>query len=137
MIETPVSNTARMARLLTSVNYWAVTGTPIGKNDLEDLYGLMLFLEIFPFTSRTVWKRLCGLHIADFDQIIQKYMLRNTKESVKTEVILPPQTHTTYYLDFSAVEQHFYDQLWEEAGRRIHNQNDDIASWLLSLRQIW
>ncbi|WFD30148.1 1-phosphatidylinositol 4-kinase [Malassezia sp. CBS 17886] len=36
-----------------------LTGTPI-QNKLDDLYALVLFLRLEPFTDRAVWNRFCG-----------------------------------------------------------------------------
>ncbi len=46
-IESRVSKSAAMALKVSSRHKWCVTGTPIGKNGLDDLYGLIKFLGIF------------------------------------------------------------------------------------------
>ena len=55
MIETTTAKTAEMARRLSSVNRWCVTGTPIGKS-LNDIHGLLMFLGIDPWSVEEWWK---------------------------------------------------------------------------------
>uniref|UniRef100_A0A0K8SKL6 E3 ubiquitin-protein ligase SHPRH n=1 Tax=Lygus hesperus TaxID=30085 RepID=A0A0K8SKL6_LYGHE len=57
MVEGSTSKTASMACELRSVHKWAVTGTPIQKT-ISDLYGLIKFLGIEPFTNQAQWFRL-------------------------------------------------------------------------------
>eukprot|EP00936_MAST-01D_sp_MAST-1D-sp1_P001835 g1835.t1 len=45
MVESGVANAARLARKIMSSHAWAVTGTPLGKDKLDDLYGLLYFLH--------------------------------------------------------------------------------------------
>ena len=45
------SSVAQMALQLHCINRWAVTGTPISRG-LDDLYGLILFLQLDPFRDR-------------------------------------------------------------------------------------
>ena len=46
-----------MAGKLATDIRWCVTGTPIGKNGLDDLYGLLLFLRHDPFASPYLWRK--------------------------------------------------------------------------------
>jgi E3 ubiquitin-protein ligase SHPRH len=45
-----------MAARLAAVHRWCVSGTPVGKGRVEDLYGLLLFLRAAPFDDPAVWK---------------------------------------------------------------------------------
>ena len=55
MIESTTTKTAEMALRLSAVNRWCVTGTPIGKS-VNDLHGLLLFLQIDPYWVETWWR---------------------------------------------------------------------------------
>lgn len=37
-------------RLYRMYRRWCVTGTPIGKGSIDDLYGLLVFLKVIPAT---------------------------------------------------------------------------------------
>lgn len=41
-----LSRTHVTAALLLPFNRWCVTGTPIGKGSIDDLYGLLVFLQV-------------------------------------------------------------------------------------------
>lgn len=163
-----------MACMIPRIHSWAVTGTPIGKYGISDLYGLIVFLGLRPFSeSKILWNRIISTtdentgtvkylpnlqlpipnHYPLFLSILRKIMHRNTKRAVRSELQLPPQTQYTYYLEFSRVEQHYYDQLWEtcmgEVGdrsvggrKRFGGEIEETArvkmkSWILRLRQTW
>ncbi|RYP12581.1 hypothetical protein DL767_011239 [Monosporascus sp. MG133] len=54
-IESGVSHAAKVARLIPRINAWGITGTPV-KENIKDLWGLLLFLRYEPFASSlTIW----------------------------------------------------------------------------------
>ena len=58
MVESGVSQAARVARIIPRCNAWAVSGTPLRK-DVQDLRGLLIFLRCDTFANnRAVWDRL-------------------------------------------------------------------------------
>jgi SNF2-related domain len=50
------ADAAQMATLLPARHRWAVSGTPVGRGRVEDLFGLLLFLRHAPFASRALWR---------------------------------------------------------------------------------
>ena len=56
MVESGVANAARLARKIASSHAWAVSGTPLGKDKLDDLHGLLFFL--FPVYALVYIRRL-------------------------------------------------------------------------------
>lgn len=44
-----------MASRLYSEHRWCVSGTPVGRGKLDDLYGLLLFLDIPLYSERSWW----------------------------------------------------------------------------------
>ncbi|KAL1987630.1 hypothetical protein VTN96DRAFT_2871 [Rasamsonia emersonii] len=120
MIESGVSNAARVARLIPRVNAWAVTGTPIRK-DIKDLFGLLLFLHYEPFCSfQDVWMRLYENFRPAFKSIINRIALRHSKDRIRSELRLPPQKRVIITIPFTAVEEqhysHLFEQMCEECG---------------------
>ena len=92
MVESGVSNAAKVAQLIPRQNAWAVSGTPV-KKDAKDLYGLLIFLRYQPYcSSSSLWDRLIARHRDIFWQIFGDIALRHTKDQIKGEILLPPQT---------------------------------------------
>lgn len=152
MIESGVSNAAKVARLIHRQNSWAVTGTPLRKN-IDDLFGLLLFLQYRPFCdSSSLWKRLYSRFGPVLVSIINSIALRHSKDRVRDELCLPPQKRIVITIPFTPVEEQHYGQLFEEMceqcgldafGAPLSDQwnPEDLAiiermrAWLTRLRQ--
>ncbi|KAK2783913.1 hypothetical protein FQN52_009432 [Onygenales sp. PD_12] len=114
MIETGVSNAARVAQIIPRQNAWAVTGTPLRK-DMNDLFGLLLFLHYEPLCYwLDVWKQLYLDFKPLFRSIIGEIVLRHNKEMIRDELHLPAQKRVVITVPFTAVEEQHYDQLFEQ-----------------------
>ncbi|KAJ5748071.1 uncharacterized protein N7511_009767 [Penicillium nucicola] len=114
MIESGVSNAAKVARLIPREIAWAVTGTPLRK-DIDDLFGLLLFLHYGPFCfSNPLWKRLFSRFGPVLTTIINKITLRHSKDQVRDELRLPPQKRIVITTPFTAIEEQHYRQLFEQ-----------------------
>ncbi|KAJ5443890.1 uncharacterized protein N7458_007762 [Penicillium daleae] len=114
MIESGVSNAAKVARLIPRQNAWAVTGTPLRKN-IDDLFGLLLFLQYRPFCdSSSLWKRLYSRFGPVLVGIINSIALRHSKDRVRDELRLPPQKRIVITTPFTPIEEQHYGQLFEE-----------------------
>ncbi|GAB1195334.1 hypothetical protein APSETT444_004592 [Aspergillus pseudonomiae] len=150
MIESGVSNAARVARLIPRQNAWAVTGTPLRK-DISDLLGLLLFLHYEPFCG-AIWNRLCGNFRPELTNIVRMIALRHSKDHVRTELHIPSQKRIVITVPFTAVEEQRYGQLFEEmcgacgldsSGTPLNEDWDPddpsiierMRSWLIKLRR--
>ncbi|KAL5333751.1 SNF2 family N-terminal domain-containing protein [Aspergillus crustosus] len=150
MIESGVSNAAKVARLIPREMAWAVTGTPLRK-DITDLLGLLLFLSYEPFCG-PIWKRLCAAFHPVLARIVNTITLRHSKDLVRKELHLPPQKRVVITVPFTAVEEQNYRQLYEEmcddcgldflGAPRAETWNlndlsiiDRMRGWLVRLRQ--
>jgi len=103
---------AEMTQKLSGVNHWCVTGTPVLK-DLTDLYGLVVFLGVDPYSqlfwfNRLVWYPFTLGREGPMVSLFSKLMWRNSKADVADELQLPSQTEEIHWLYFSAVEAYFY-----------------------------
>lgn len=150
MIENGFSQAARVAQVLPRVNAWGITGTPI-KDDIDDLYGLLSFLQYAPFQhNRQVWKALLSSRKEPFQRLFSSIALRHTKASVRHELKLPAQKRFVISVPFTAVEeQHYqsmYRQMREECGLDQYggplsdewtpdDHEEDMRLWLNRLRQ--
>ncbi|KAI8903934.1 SNF2 family N-terminal domain-containing protein [Powellomyces hirtus] len=149
MVESSVSHAAAMACMIPRVHPWAVTGTPIAKKGLADLHGLIKFLRLEPLASYpAIWQRLQEpINRGLFYDTLRRFMHRNTKANVSTELTIPAQHARTLHLDFSKVERTWYDQLYDEmiaevraTPKRASDGAEDVRAstmslWLLQLRQ--
>lgn len=114
MIESGVSNAAKVARLIPREIAWAVTGTPLRRN-IDDLFGLLLFLHYEPFCfSAPLWRRLCLCFGSVLAKIINKIALRHRKGQLLDELRLPPQKRIVITTPFTAIEEQKYAQIFDE-----------------------
>ena len=119
-VEVPTATSARMALQLETEHRWCVSGTPIGRGKLEDLYGLLLFLRLEPFASK-LWFHGCFQpgHVNTMDRVqrlLQDILWRSTKsnEGVRIQMGLPAQIEKKVVLRFSSIEKHFYERQLEQ-----------------------
>lgn len=156
MIETPSTKVAKMALRLSTVNRWGVSGTPIQRRGLEDLHGLIAFLQLAPFDARSVWRQCVQLPYERGEMrdklhgFLRTIMWRTSKVDVVDEIDIPPLHEKTRFLTFSPVEAHFYKKRLGDTVQRTrtiferlkHNRAinfeknvSKIFGSLLSLRQ--
>lgn len=152
MIESGLTNAAKVARLIPRQNAWVVSGTPVRK-DARDLLGLLIFLRFKPFCqSPQLWDHLV-LHRRDiFKQIFKSIALRHTKEQIKDDLQLPPQKRIIITVPFTQIEeQHYstlYKQMCDDCGLNIDGSPsadswdsrspsiiEKMRNWLTRLRQ--
>ena len=113
---------ASMALMLSTVHRWNVTGTPIFKSFEGDLYGLILFLGLLPYSNRAFWRRVMAapyeashpLARSRMHALISRIMWRNTKASVVNQLDLPPTTTTVVRVKLTPIERYLYDKRRDE-----------------------
>ena len=114
MLESGVSNAAKVANMIPRENAWCVSGTPV-KKDSNDILGLLLFLRHQPYCSLPkFWGRLITEHKNTFQQIITRLALRHTKEQIKDEIELPAQKRVVITVPFSHIEEQHYSTMFQE-----------------------
>nr|CAD7423151.1 unnamed protein product [Timema monikensis] len=112
MVESVGSKAAEMARKVTAVHRWAITGTPMQKS-INDLFGLLQFLGLDPYNEQRWWQTLlyepyCHRNYAPLHEVMNQIMWRTRKRDVFAEIGVPPQLEETVWLNFSPVEEYFY-----------------------------
>ncbi|KAI5059598.1 hypothetical protein GOP47_0025917 [Adiantum capillus-veneris] len=154
-IKASKGQSAQAAFNLTADHRWCLTGTPI-QNKLEDVFSLLHFLRVEPWSNWGWWNKLVQKPFQDGDErglrilqaILKPLMLRRTKESTDQEgrpiLELPPSEASVVNCEFSEAERDFYDALYKkskvkfdkfvEQGRVLHNYAS-ILELLLRLRQ--
>jgi E3 ubiquitin-protein ligase SHPRH len=80
-----------------------------------DLRGLLLFLRYEPFASDTkVWNLLTTLGKPSFRRLFHSISMRHSKGLVRNEISIPPQRRYVITMPFTAVEEQYYQSLFEE-----------------------
>ena len=153
MVESGVSNAAKVAKLIPRQFAWAVSGTPV-KKDARDLFGLLDFLRFEPYCRLSVQQqnRLVKHHKDIFRQIFRDLTLRHTKDQIKDEIQLPPQRRVVINVPFTQIEEQHYSTLFkemsEDCGLDVDGAPltddwnpeslaviDKMRTWLVRLRQ--
>lgn len=119
-VETPTVGSAQMALKLEATHRWCVSGTPVGRGKLEDLFGLLVFLRLDPFWNK-LWFRKCfhptHRNIEDrIKHLLANVFWRSTKnlDLVRDQMGVPEQIEKKITLQFSSIEKHFYDRQLEQ-----------------------
>ena len=129
-VETTTTKAAKMALKLNADHFWAVSGTPIGHGNLQDLYGLFLFLRLAPFDHKDWFSSCMSPTIEGFDERIQALLRdvfwRSTKscESVKRQIGIPEMKEERVVLNFSSIERHFYNRQLQKTLQLADDCND-------------
>ena len=134
-METPTASSAKMALQLKAQNKWCVTGTPVSRGKLDDLYGLLLFLNVAPFSDVHSFRHCLHSNHDGFAHrlryILRDIFWRSTKANtdVRKQMGVPEQEERMVLLQFSSIERHFYRQQLEHTilaansvGNRTHNK---------------
>ncbi|KAI5838912.1 SNF2 family N-terminal domain-containing protein [Morchella snyderi] len=116
MIDGGLSNAAVVARQIPRVNAWAVSGTPIRKDSVSDVHGLLRFLRYAPLDDRSPgpFEALARYNRAAFGAVVGTIALRHTKNMVNDEIRLPLQKRVVVRVPFSAIEEQNYRHLFQQ-----------------------
>ncbi|CAI6373127.1 unnamed protein product [Macrosiphum euphorbiae] len=105
---------------LQSVHKWAMTGTPIQKS-LNDLYGILKFLEVSPYCHRKQFLQLMKGDETIMYNFFSKLIWRSSIEDVSSELNIPKLTHEQHWLTFSPIEKYFYRSQHDDCATNFSN----------------
>ena len=122
-VSTPTAKSAMMALRLHSVHKWAVTGTPVSKNRMADIFGLVLFLDQSPFNNRDAFNAY--FHGDSSSEELsarvrrvfgEGLMWRSTKENaiVHQQLNIPKQTEIVHDVYLQPIERAVYSKHFNE-----------------------
>ncbi|XP_078694634.1 helicase-like transcription factor isoform X1 [Branchiostoma floridae x Branchiostoma belcheri] len=154
-IRNPAAQQSKAAFALKADRTWVLTGTPI-QNSMKDLWSVVCFLKVEPFTDRQWWRRTIERPVGLGDQSalkrLQRLMgnlaMRRTKTQQvdgKPLVSLPPRTVFIQHVEMSPDERDVYDAMATEGkvmvGRYFREGSvlthyADVLAVLLRLRQL-
>ncbi|XP_073020785.1 uncharacterized protein [Primulina eburnea] len=120
MVEGNAAAATELALRLHAKHKWCITGTPIQRK-LDDLYGLLRFLQANPFDTYRWWvdvicnpyERGVAEAMVFTHNFFKQLMWRSSKTLVWDELELPPQEECVSWLSLSPIEQHFYQRQHE------------------------
>ncbi|CAH7677612.1 SNF2 family N-terminal domain-domain-containing protein [Phakopsora pachyrhizi] len=156
MIKEHTTIQAKAACDLLAERRVCLTGTPL-QNSLNDLFSLVCFLRLEPFTDRSLWTAYVGtpakmgnrLGVTRLHLIMRHLALRRTKQTVdkfgKPILSLPHKKNDIVYLDFDDSEKEFYlayhqqsrkTFLTMEKSQTVLKNYCSILQEILRLRQI-
>ncbi|POW20368.1 hypothetical protein PSHT_03553 [Puccinia striiformis] len=129
MIKEHTTTQSKAACDLLAERRVCLTGTPL-QNSLNDLFSLVCFLRLEPFTDRAVWTTHIGtparlgepLGVSRLQLIMRHIALRRTKQTSdkhgKPILTLPPKKDDIVYLELNEAEKEFYS-MYHQRSRVI------------------
>lgn len=142
------SKTAKACYELTATHRWVLTGTPI-VNRLEDLFSLVRFLKVEPWSNFSFWKTFITVPFESKDfiraldvvqTVLEPLVLRRTKDMKTPDgealVPLPPKTIDIEKVELSQDERDVYDHIYLRA-KRVFSANAEAGTLLKSYTTIF
>lgn len=142
------SKTAKACYELTATHRWVLTGTPI-VNRLEDLFSLVRFLKVEPWSNFSFWKTFITVPFESKDflraldvvqTVLEPLVMRRTKDMKTPDgeqlVPLPPRTINIDKIELSQDEKDVYDHIYMRA-KRVLSQNAEAGTLMKSYTTIF
>ncbi|EON70016.1 hypothetical protein W97_09282 [Coniosporium apollinis CBS 100218] len=142
------SKTAKACYEISAVHRWVLTGTPI-VNRLEDLFSLVHFLRVEPWSNFSFWKTFITVPFESKDfiraldvvqTVLEPLVLRRTKDMKTPDgealVPLPPKTIEIEEVELSQAEREVYDHIFTRA-KRTFNANVEAGTLMKSYTTIF
>ncbi|KAF2489726.1 DNA repair protein, RAD5 [Lophium mytilinum] len=142
------SKTAKACYEISALHRWVLTGTPI-VNRLEDLFSLVRFLRVEPWSNFSFWKTFITVPFESKDflraldvvqTVLEPLVLRRTKDMKtpdgKALVPLPPRTIEIERIELSKDEREVYDYIFTRA-KRVFAANAEAGTLMKSYTTIF
>lgn len=114
LVENKNNRPSLMVKQLPAVHRWASTGTPIEKDSISCIYGLLFFITYDPYTEEALFNRLCNEYRAGHHDaivnVLAKVMWRTCKKDVEDQINIPKQTEVLHQVAMSDLQKYYYRQ---------------------------
>ncbi|KAK6512199.1 DNA helicase rad5 [Arthrobotrys musiformis] len=142
------SKTAKACYELDALHRWVLTGTPI-VNRLEDLFSLVRFLRVEPWSNFAYWRTFITVPFESKDflraldvvqTVLEPLVMRRTKDMKQPDgtplVPLPPKTIVIEEIELSKAERAVYDFVYNFV-KRSFAENVEAGSVMKSYTTIF
>ncbi|EXJ84215.1 hypothetical protein A1O3_04882 [Capronia epimyces CBS 606.96] len=142
------AKTSKACYELKAKHRWVLTGTPI-VNRLEDLFSLVRFLKVEPWSNFSYWKTFITVPFESKEiaralnvvqTVLEPLVLRRTKDMKTPEgealVPLPPKSIVVEEVELSKTEREVYDLIFTRA-KRAFNESVQAGTLLKSYTTIF
>ena len=142
------AKTSKACYELSGKHRWVLTGTPI-VNRLEDLFSLVRFLKVEPWSNFSFWKTFITVPFESKDivralnvvqTVLEPLVLRRTKDMKTPDgeplVPLPRKIITVEEIELSKTEREVYDLIFTRA-KRAFNESLQAGTLLKSYTTIF
>ncbi|KAK6350112.1 DNA helicase rad5 [Orbilia brochopaga] len=142
------SKTAKACYELDAIHRWVLTGTPI-VNRLEDLFSLVRFLRVEPWSNFAFWRTFITVPFESKDflraldvvqTVLEPLVMRRTKDMKQPDgtplVFLPPKTIILEEIELSKAERAVYDFIYMYV-KRSFAENMEAGSVMKSYTTIF
>lgn len=132
MVSSVIKRPAQMVSQLTTVHRWGVTGTPIQRS-INDLYGIIYFLECSPYNEIDKWDELANEFIYSGNikpilSLLRRIMWRTCKSKfILDQINIPEQTELIHYIQMTDLEDYYYNKEHSECLAALVNATQKVG----------
>ncbi|CAO1410529.1 unnamed protein product [Diamesa serratosioi] len=126
VVENITNRCSKMVKVLQANYRWGITGTPIEKDSIVCLSGLLYFIDYVPYSNSKVfdqlWKEYKNGNHNQFITALSHVMWRTSKKDVEAEINIPKQTEIMHYIEMTDLQRFYYKSVHEQT-QPIFQQN--------------
>ncbi|CAO1380733.1 unnamed protein product [Diamesa hyperborea] len=118
LVENKNNAASKMVQHLPANYRWGITGTPIEKDSVACLSGLLYFIDYAPYSNNKtfehLWKQYQSGNRTKLIKVLSHVMWRTSKKDVEDEINIPKQTEVMHYVDMSDLQSCYYKSVHNE-----------------------
>ncbi|KJH51024.1 protein, SNF2 family [Dictyocaulus viviparus] len=132
LVKSKVKAASKLCSLLRARNRWCVTGTPLSSS-VNDLYGLLYFLRLFPYYVDAVWEHYLFYPYLNSKSslvvsLMRQLLWRNTKKDVIDQLDNITRKDRLNELSFTPIEERLYTTKIEGSKMKMRGLVNTLLS---------